>query len=345
MQVRPKKLQITADSGRSVVYFSNLKGFKSPTVIFSDTVNRNINSFCVKALLGQGSKIIESDVLLDTGSDICIIGRSRLALFRAVQIAKYTETILGIEGRPVQSKGIVKLDLQLGNCFFPSVCFNVVDHDNIPIIIGKALFSSRCTDLQFDFKQNQVNFICDKDGERKHGFADFSLDNRKLNATYVADSIGHIKNQLLSVYNIDLSPSEHSPEEIDKIARLLYKHRDAFSCDDCVIGLFETPARIPTVPGKQMQQAQHPVAKRHQPLVDVEIEKMLEQGVIEHCSDPKGWNSPIFIVDKADGSPRVVVNFKRTLNPLLIEEDTFQQDPSTRALASKVFSKESLNKG
>ena len=94
---------------------------------------------------------------------------------------------------------------------------------------------------------------------------------------------------------------------------LLIKYSNAFASSSCEIGLFPVQARIPTL-DKEVAQPQHPVAQRHRPLVDGEIKSMLAQGVIEPCNNPLGFNSPIFIVDKADGSPRVVVNFKRTLN-------------------------------
>jgi len=50
---------------------------------------------------------------------------------------------------------------------------------------------------------------------------------------------------------------------------------------------------------------------------------MASEGVIEPCHDPKGFNSPVFAVRKKNGTIRVVANFKRTLNKVLIDLDPY----------------------
>ena len=50
---------------------------------------------------------------------------------------------------------------------------------------------------------------------------------------------------------------------------------------------------------------------------------MATKGVIEPCEDPKGFNSPVFAVRKKNGKVRVVANFKRTLNKVLIDLDPY----------------------
>ena len=83
-----------------------------------------------------------------------------------------------------------------------------------------------------------------------------------------------------------------------------------------------------------MFQPQHPIAQKHEKIVSEEIKSMLADNVIEPCVDPKGWNSPVFIVEKSDGSPRFIVNFKRTLNMALTEEDTFVMPSADEMLKS-----------
>ena len=57
--------------------------------------------------------------------------------------------------------------------------------------------------------------------------------------------------------------------------------------------------------------------------VDAEIARMASEGVIEPCNDPKGFNSPVFAVRKKNGKIRVVANFKRTLNKVLVDLDPY----------------------
>lgn len=71
--------------------------------------------------------------------------------------------------------------------------------------------------------------------------------------------------------------------------------------------------RIPTKPGMAKAVRQHPIAKQFQSIVDDEISRLLSDGVIEPCDDGKGFNSPIIIVKKKNGAPRVCANFKTLL--------------------------------
>ena len=160
------------------------------------------------------------------------------------------------------------------------------------------------------------------------GTVPFSIPNKPCRLTGVVRTDGvDLKTKIKTLedqYEIGLSNLTHVDQsELRTLVDLLYYYRDAFACSEARIGLFPVDARIPTVPGKSINQPQFGIAEKHQALVDNEITKMLTDGVIERCSDPKGWNSPVFIVEKSDGSPRFIVNFKKTLNMALIEEDTF----------------------
>ena len=50
---------------------------------------------------------------------------------------------------------------------------------------------------------------------------------------------------------------------------------------------------------------------------------MATEGIIESCTNPKGFNSPVFAVRKKNGSVRMVANFKRTLNKVLVDLDPY----------------------
>ena len=47
------------------------------------------------------------------------------------------------------------------------------------------------------------------------------------------------------------------------------------------------------------------------------------EGIIESCTNPRGFNSLGFAVCKKNGSVRVVANFKRTLNKVLVDLDPY----------------------
>lgn len=57
--------------------------------------------------------------------------------------------------------------------------------------------------------------------------------------------------------------------------------------------------------------------------MNAEITRMATEGVIEPCDNPKGFNSPVFAIRKKNGKIRVVTNFKRTLNKVLVDLDPY----------------------
>ena len=87
-------------------------------------------------------------------------------------------------------------------------------------------------------------------------------------------------------------------------------------------GTFIKPVRIPTN-GQSRSQRQQPIAQALEADVDDEINCMAAEGIIETCHDPKGFNSPVFAVRKKNGTIRVVENFKRTLNKVLVDLDPY----------------------
>ena len=54
-----------------------------------------------------------------------------------------------------------------------------------------------------------------------------------------------------------------------------------------------------------------------------EIKRMATEAIIESCNNRRGFNSPVFAVRKKNGSVRVVANFKRTLNKVLVDLDPY----------------------
>ena len=305
--------------------------------IFSDTIVNN-NQISVTTHYSLGSETFKLDSLLDIGATVCLLDyRSISNKILSLNLQPTRELINGIENRPILAKGELLFDIKLGNCLFPAVKFLVMDKLPVPAIIGRSVLQERCTQMHLNYDKLIVRFFNDANDVRSFGFAPFTKAKRPLGAEINVvnnDLKGKIK-FLKDKYSIDLSKCEHSEHEVTLVADLLIDHGDAFASEDAKIGLFQTPARIPTVEGKSVNQPQHPVAKRYESVVDSEIKSMLKDNVIEFCTDNKGWNSPVFIVDKSDGSPRFVVNFKKTLNMVLIEEETFPM-PNAEILLGEI---------
>ena len=93
------------------------------------------------------------------------------------------------------------------------------------------------------------------------------------------------------------------------------------------------PVEIPILTeGKPVYVKQHPIPQQYQNDVINEIEKMLKLDVIETCLNPRGWNSPILAVKKADNSIRICCNFQRTINDRLREDSDKFELPVTQIL-------------
>ena len=77
---------------------------------------------------------------------------------------------------------------------------------------------------------------------------------------------------------------------------------------------------------------------------------MLAAGVIERCENPKGFNSPLVVIKKKDGTLRVCCNFKPTLNQCLVDPDPFPMASTDEVFrqfkpGDKYFSSMDLFKG
>ena len=130
-------------------------------------------------------------------------------------------------------------------------------------------------------------------------------------------------------------PKHHvNPDELHSIAKLLVEFEDVFGGENEPLGEFTKPVRIPTT-GKSACRKQHQIQHRNQEVVDAEVERMAAAGVIEPCANPRGFNTPLHCVEKKDGSPRVVSNFKNTLNTVLKDPDPYTM-PNLREVFNEV---------
>ena len=58
-----------------------------------------------------------------------------------------------------------------------------------------------------------------------------------------------------------------------------------------------------------IKQSYRRLAQKQQEIADEEIDKMLDQGIIEPSNSP--WASPIVIVTKKDGTPRFCIDYRK----------------------------------
>jgi len=103
---------------------------------------------------------------------------------------------------------------------------------------------------------------------------------------------------------------ELTPEQRDKIRKLLDEHRSILSVND----------HEHTINTGDHQPIRQPLRRQpfqHQEYIDEETERMLEYGIIEPAASP--WASNVVLVKKKDGSLRFCVDY-RQLNSITIKD-------------------------
>ncbi|XP_038072003.1 uncharacterized protein LOC119740694 [Patiria miniata] len=136
---------------------------------------------------------------------------------------------------------------------------------------------------------------------------------------------------------VDVDVAVLEDEQKAKVASLLRKHENAFSCNDQDFGFADKIThRISTG-------SAHPIRQRHRPLppsqyraVREHIQDLLKKQIIRESSSP--WASPVVIVQKKDASIRLCVDY-RQLNRLT-HRDSFplpRIEESLQALGGAKF--------
>jgi hypothetical protein len=97
--------------------------------------------------------------------------------------------------------------------------------------------------------------------------------------------------------NLVLPKHHANHDELHTIAKLLVEFEDVFGGDNEPLGQFIKPVRIPTT-GKSACRKQHQIQQKYQEVVDVEVERMVATGVIEPCSNPRGFNTLLHCLRK-----------------------------------------------
>ena len=109
--------------------------------------------------------------------------------------------------------------------------------------------------------------------------------------------------------NIDLTKSGLSADQQQKLSTLLHQYKDVFATDEQPLGRTSTVKHNIYTEGPPIRQPvrRQPVAL--QDTIDREVEKMLQQEVIQESFSP--WSSPVVMVKKKDGTWRFCVDYRK----------------------------------
>ena len=290
--------------------------------------------------------------MLDSGSTTVIIPYSRLPKKAISAMAKPQTEVNGIGGY-IDIVGEINCSITLGknsSPAFPDLTV-LITTANIPILIGQNVLDHGSLEFYTVYnKSSTVKFHrILPSGRTSHTAA--IIPNHKtelpphINATNptarqpdipcpsVEDTLQRKLDWLKNNSKLTL-PNHPNRDELEALVNLLLHYKDIIGTDDGEKGTFIKPVRIPTN-GQSRNQRQHPIAQALEEDVDAEIMNMATRGIIEPCEDPKGFNSPVFAVRKKNGKVRVVANFKRTLNKVLVDLDPYPI-PTIEELFNKV---------
>lgn len=279
--------------------------------------------------------------MLDSGCSTCIIPLCQLPKEAKKHIAHTDIRVKGINGS-ITAFGELTSDVTIGS--FDSPTFRgvnvLVTTQNTPILIGQNI--QRHNTLNSYVIDNQNSTVEFRrilpSGHLTHS-APITLPSSLTHISAFEPQTAVFRSHLTTKLqpnnrtleekltwlkqNTGLSlPSHPRRDELGATADLLIRYADIIGTNNSEKGTFIRPVRIPTN-GQSRNQKQHPIAQALEADVDAEINRMANEGVIEKCTDPKGFNSPVFAVRKKNGLVRVVANFKRTLNKVLVDLDPY----------------------
>ena len=234
--------------------------------------------------------------------------------------------------------GTIVGTVRIGGATFSNVRFDVVTKitDNVFCLLGQdilyhpslKLFTVNKVKQQIEFTQAEggktyvtaVNYkITDNLSSEKTILTGATSADLKVKNDY-SNSLRD-KLELLN-REVGIQIYHENPVFVDQFVDTLLKYKDIFNEKE--LGCFPEEIEIKTQ-GDPISIRPHPINKEFKKAADSEIADMLEKGIIEECSDPKGWNSPILAVGKKDGGCRVCVNLKNTVNKRLCEPDPMPQ--------------------
>ena len=295
--------------------------------------------------------------LLDSGSSHSLIPSNLLPQAILNKLDQSTETFTGISGTGTKAIGSFTTDFNICGVFLKNIIFHVMPV-SCPLLLGqnilrhKSILRYEINHVTRTLRLYRASGIAD--GELCDGPCIIKIPrSNKINSSSMDDGLPEMECEddppeivpksdpstlctledkikwLKSELNMDLR--HENPQELETFADLVIKHKAVFGIGKNNLGKFPKKVKIPTNGKSRAVKGNH-IAEAHKPLVANEIDKMLAAGVIEPCSDPQGFNSPLVVIKKKDGTLRVCCNFKPTLNKCLVDPDPFPM-----ASADEVF--------
>ena len=275
-------------------------------------------------------------------------------------LAKSEVTFTGIACKGIQAVGQFISDINIGGLIVPKVCFHVMP-TGCPVLIGQNIL--RHSAIQ-EYSINHVTskmtvwngksfkytvplvegpcrvgyhllrqvFNCDaNDGLEPDEEIDYDPPSPEISTdpktlVSVEDKVRWLKSEL------EIQLEHPNRLELEQFADMLIENREVFGVGENKLGEFPKLVKIPTN-GESRSVKNNHIPEARQQAVNEQIQKMLDEGIIEECPDPKGFNSPLVAVMKKDGSVRVCANFKRTLNEVLINQDSFPMESTAEVFA------------
>ena len=305
----------------------------------------------IKANFTVNDSNFEHVVMLDTGATISTFPICRLPQ-AAISAIRPTNSRLSGIGGSASLAGEITASIHLGNRSTPPIK-NVkilVTHANTPVLIGQNILKHQTMKYWYEDPQNNcVNFH--RLGVQKllHKANVLSKEclEREFNGHVTFSSLNQKTEWLQNVKKVKI-PINFKNKELETLCDVLIKHSDVLGNENDP-GTFIRSVHLPTN-GKSKSVGQFPIAEALRERFDREIKKMELEGVIEPCADPKGFNSPAFPVLKKNGNVRVVVNFKPTLNQVLVNLDpwplpTIDSLMATVGTGNKYFASMDLRSG
>ena len=344
---------ISLESDFPVSQFSNFH--VTPTVLMSNRNSPTAQFWILKCdmIFRQNFTAKNAEFLLDTGADVGILPKCILTPELVGILESDNTMIKGIGGANVKSAGALTVTIKKDEKTFENLRFLVVDQ-NTPPIIGLSFLQ------QSNVKKHTVSH---REKRLKLTFDDGSKVNFELNLTRnLYRTRLNVENSGVSVFtakfcsleeklkfirnDIGLPLYHSNRSELEAFADLVLKYQDIFGPET---GNFPGTVEFFTK-GKPRCARQRPVPIQYEEAVDKLIQEMLKNDVIEPCPDSKGWLTSILVVPKSDGSPRVCMDFKQTVNKSLVAEETFVQQSSEEIFNSidpknKIWSSMDLKSG
>ena len=300
----------------------------------------------VSALIRKrGLDFYNGPVVIDTGADINVLPLKYINKSLRDRLQPSNYVLNGISSQPARAVGQLKCRIHFRKnsvgCGFFDTTFIVVDED-IPALVGstilehKTVKSYTVTNDTFTFHRRfgdkDVDQHIPRLGRPKNAFR-IATAAKPVNGT-LDEKIDWLQRNL----EVKVPKHDQHGRELVSVVDLLLEFADIFGHETCVQGLFPDEVRIKTLPGTVVNKRQHPIARHYQAQLEEEISSMVENGVIELCPNPKGWNSPLVTVSKKSGKVRVCANFKNTLNSVLAPESDVYQMPSTDVIFHEIGS-------